>query len=155
MELLTFMAHADEVVNSPAIEVNLLGVLLAAISSMVVGAIWYAKPVFGAKWQKLVKLKDEDMKSGAMKAMGLTFLASLVTAYVLAHVVFLSNKFFEDEFLYDSLFTAFWLWLGLTAARMLTHDLFEQRKTKLTLMNLGNEFVTIMVMGLTIGLVGL
>ena len=29
------------------VEVNYLAVLLAAASSMVVGSIWYAKPVFG------------------------------------------------------------------------------------------------------------
>lgn len=137
------------------VEVNYLGVLLAAVSSMIVGGIWYAKPVFGNKWAKLVKLSDKDMQKGAAKALSLTFLLSLVTAYVLAHVTYLSNQFFGNDYLQDAVTTAFWLWLGLTAARMLTHDLFEQRNNKLTMMNLGNELVTLLVMGLTIGLVGL
>ena len=36
----------------------------------------------------------------------------------------------------------------------LTHDAFEGRPLKLTAINLGNELVTIMAMGLIIGLLG-
>jgi hypothetical protein len=42
----------------------------------------------------------------------------LVTAFVLAHVTFVANKFFHNSFLSDALQTAFWLWLGFTAARL-------------------------------------
>jgi len=134
------------------VEVNYLAVFLAAVSSMVVGSIWYAKPVMGKTWQKLVKLDDAKMQSGAAKALSLTFVLSLLTAYILAHVAFLSNHFFGHSFMQDALMTAFWLWLGLTAARMITHDLFEQRPTTLTAMNACHELVTLMVMAGVIGL---
>jgi FtsH-binding integral membrane protein len=134
------------------VEINYLAVFLAGLSSMVVGAIWYAKPVMGNTWQKLVGLKDEDLQKGMAKAMILTLLASMVTAYVLAHVAFLSNKFFGHSFMQDAVMTAFWLWLGFTAARMLTHDLFERRPTKLTMMALTYELITILVMGVIIGM---
>lgn len=49
---------------------------------------------------------------------------------------------------------AFWVWLAFTAARFITHDAIEGRPAKLTLFNISNEFVTIMVMGLVIGLIG-
>jgi len=133
------------------VEVNYLAVFLAGASSMVVGFIWYSGPVMGKTWQKLVGLKDEDMKKGMAKAMGLTLIASMVTAYVLAHVAFLSNKYFGNSFMQDAVTTAFWLWLGFTAARMLTHDLFERRPTKLTVMALTHELITILVMGAIIG----
>jgi ABC-type Fe3+ transport system permease subunit len=136
------------------VDINYLAVVLAMLSSMVVGSIWYAKGVFGDIWAKLVGLKDEDMKQGAGKAMGITLVVSLITAYVLAHVSFLSNSYFGNSFLQDSLTTAFWVWLGFVAARIITHDAFEQRRMKLTALTLGNEFVTIMVMGLVIGLMG-
>lgn len=134
------------------VEVNLWAVVLAMVSSMIVGSIWYAKSVFGAKWAKLVGLTDKKMEQGAAKAIGITVVVSLITAYVLAHVAFLSNAYFGNSFLQDSLSTAFWLWLGLTAARFATHDAFEQRPTALTAMNVAHEFVTLMVMGLIIGL---
>jgi hypothetical protein len=137
------------------VQVNALGVLLAAASSMVVGSIWYARPVFGNTWMELAKVKMNKNQNNLTILMGVTFLLSLLTAYILAHVSYLSYKFFGDSFLQDSLSTAFWLWLGLTASRIVTHDLFEGRRKKLTLLTISNEFVTLLVMGLVIGLVGL
>lgn len=134
------------------VQINYLAVLLAAASSMVVGSIWYAESVFGKTWQKLAKVKIGDQ--GMAYPLGITALVSLVTAYVLAHVIYLSNSFFDNSFLQDSLMTAFWLWLGFTAARIITHDAFEGRRKKLTLLNVSHEFVTLIIMGLIIGLFG-
>lgn len=138
------------------VEINYLAVFLAGASSMVVGSIWYARRVFGNTWAKLAKVKiDQNMGGDAMfKLLGLTFLASLVTAYVLAHVSYLSNQFFGNSFLQDALSTAFWVWLGFTALRFWTHDMFEGRPSKLTVLNVCNELVTLLVMGLVIGLFG-
>ena len=136
------------------VEVNAYGVLLAALSSMVVGSIWYAKPAFGKAWIKLAKVDEKKAAKGASKAITITFLLSIVTAYVLAHVAYLSNQYFENTFMQDTLTTAFWMWLGFVAARIATHDIFEMRRKKLTAITLGNEFVTIMVMGLMIGFAG-
>lgn len=138
------------------VEVNYLAVVIAALSTMVVGSIWYTPAVFGKVWMKLAKV-NPDKKMSAMqttKLFGLTFVASLVSAYVLAHVIYLSNQFFANTFLQDALSTGFWLWLGFVAARFLTHDLFEGRPGKLTFLNISHEFVTIMVMSLIIGLIG-
>lgn len=138
------------------VQINSLAVFLAAASSMVVGGIWYAKGVFGNTWAKLAKVDmSKKIEPGKMAMlMGSVFVASLVTAYVLAHVAFLSNQFFQNEFWQDALSTGFWLWLAFTAARIYTHDAFENRRKKLTLLNFGNEFVTIMVMALIIGVMG-
>lgn len=138
------------------VSVNYLAVLLAAVSSMVVGATWYAQGVFGKIWAKLAKVKMDknDTPSQMAVLFGGVFVASLITAYVLAHVTFLSNHFFGDNFLQNALSTAFWLWLGLTAARIFTHDSFEGRPRKLTLLTAGHELVTLLVMGLIIGLMG-
>jgi len=136
------------------VEVNFLAVFLAMLSSMVVGSIWYAKSVFGNSWAKLAKVDMGENRGSVVKPIAVTVVVSLITAYVLAHVTFLSNQFFGNEFLQDALTTALWLWLGLVAARFITHDAFEGRPMKLTAINLGNELVTIMIMGLIIGLMG-
>lgn len=135
------------------VEVNYLAVLLAALSSMVVGSVWYSKGVFGTVWGKLAGVKmDRKPKASEMTwLLGTTFLASLVTAYILAHVSFLANKFFGNSFLSDSVQTAFWLWLGFTAMRVYVHDAFESRRKKLTLLTAGSELVTVLVMALIIG----
>jgi hypothetical protein len=138
------------------VDVNYLAVFLAAVASMVVGATWYSPGVFGTMWMKLAKVKMNRTMTTAdnVRMYGLTFLASLIMAYVLAHVAYLSNDFFGGSFLASVFSTAFWLWLGFTAVRFMTHDLFEGRPGKLTLLTAGNELATVFVMALVIGLMG-
>jgi hypothetical protein len=133
------------------VQINIWAVLLATASSMAVGAFWYARPVFGNVWIKAAKVDPKKMESGSARALILTVIMSFLTAYVIAHVAFLSNQFFGHSFIKDALTTAFWLWLGLTAARLVVHDLFEGRPTVLTLLNVVHEFVTIMIMAFIIG----
>lgn len=137
------------------VQVNLIAVVAAMISSMVVGATWYSQGVFGKTWMKLAKIKIDKDGPSPLKPMLITMVVSLITAYVLAHVAYLSHDYFANSFLQDTLTTAFWMWLGFTAARFVTHDAFEGRPSQLTIINIGNEFVTLMVMGLVIGLIGL
>lgn len=139
------------------VEVNYLAVLLAGASTMIVGAIWYSKAVFGKTWADLAQVDlDRKMRSGELGwIMGSTFVASLITAYVLAHVAFLSNQFFDNSFMQDTLTTAFWLWLGFTAVRLYVHDAFETRRKKLTVLASGHELLTVMVMALIIGGLGI
>lgn len=136
------------------VQVNYLAVLLAMLSSMVVGSVWYARGVLGNTWAKLAKVDMSKAQDSAVKPIAITAVVSLITAYVLAHVAYLSNYYFQNSFLQDSLTTALWMWLGFTAARFITHDAFEGRPAKLTAINIGNELVTFLFMGLVIGLMG-
>jgi Protein of unknown function (DUF1761) len=134
--------------------VNYWAVILAAISAMVVGTVWYSPIMFQKTWEKMVSLDKEKGMKELPWVMGLTFIASLLMAYVLAHVSYLSNQFFGNSFMQDTLTTAFWLWLGINTPAILSGSLFEQRRKKAILLNVGNQLVTLMVMGLIIGLMG-
>jgi len=136
------------------VHVNYLAVFLAMVSSLIVGSVWYAPKVFGTIWIKLTKIDTKNNRGSVLKPIAITVVVSLITAYVLAHVAYLSNQFFHHSFLQDSLTTAFFMWLGFTATRFITHDAFEGRPVTLTVLNLGNEFITFMLMGLIIGLMG-
>jgi len=137
------------------VEVNWLAVVLAAVSSMVVGSIWYMPKVFGNSWMKMTKSKmGKGASGGKMAWMYISvFVASLLTAYILAHVTFLSNQFFGHSYLVDALSTAFWLWLGFTATRLYVHDTFEERRKLLTFLNSMHELATVLVMAVIIGLI--
>lgn len=136
-----------------SVDVNYLAVLLAAVASMIVGSIWYAQSVFGRRWAKLAKIKmDGDVTFGNMAPLLLqTFVASLITAFVLAHLIFIAHNFFGNSWLSDALQTAFWAWLGLTAARIFVHDVFESRPKQLTLITVSHELVTLLAMGAVLG----
>jgi large-conductance mechanosensitive channel len=135
------------------VELNWIAIILAAVSTMIVGSIWYG-PLFGKAWTKLAKVK-KDSDFGGMKAVimyGGAFLGSLITAIVLALAIFIFHDFKQGNLLVDALMTGLLLWLGFTATRIHMHDSFEGRRKKLTLLSISNELVTIEVMALIIGL---
>lgn len=136
------------------VEVNAFGVILAMLSSMVVGMVWYARPVFGNAWIKLAKIDMKKASGNVAKPIIISAVVALITAYALAYVTYITNQYSGGSFFQDAIITAFWVWLGFVAARIITHDVFEGRPNKLTAITLGNEFVTLMLMGVMIGLVG-
>ncbi len=136
------------------VEVNWWAVVLAAASTMVVGSLWYMPKAFGNVWAKLARIDMKKAQERSMAPMLVAVLGSLVTAYVLAHFAFLANKYLGNSFFADALATAFWGWLGFTAMRLVMHDAFEGRPSKLTFINAAHELVTFMVMGAIIGWLG-
>lgn len=134
-----------------SVDINMWAVFWAAVSSMVVGSIWYAPQVFGKTWQKLAKLNEKQIRKDAPKAMVIAFVSSLVMAYVLAHMIFLVNNYFGNSYMQDALTTALWVWFGFQALRTLMHDGFEQRSPTLTMISISNDLVTIVVMAAIIG----
>lgn len=71
------------------LQLNWLAVLVTAIVYFLLGAIWYSKAMFGAKWAGLVGLdmSDPDKKKGMGKMMAGTFLLILVSCIALAMLV--------------------------------------------------------------------
>lgn len=72
--------------------VNLVAVVIAAISTMVVGYVWYSKALFANQWLKLSGLNEADIKKGAPMAYSMMFVASLVMAYILDWFILATGK---------------------------------------------------------------
>ena len=136
-------------------EINIWAVLLATLSSMVVGSVWYTPKVFGNYWMRVAKVTPSGDARDAVKPILLTLLVSFISASVLAGSAAISQHFYGGNFLANTLITALILWAGFTAARFVTHDAFEGRPAGLTALNCAHELVTLMVMALIIGLFGI
>lgn len=134
-------------------EINIWAVIVAALSSMVVGSVWYARPVFGNWWMKAAKVEPTGKPVAPLLIIAL--IVSLISASVLAGAVAIAQHFYEGNFLLNAVLTAVILWAGFTAARIITHDGFEGRPKLLTLLTIGHELVTFVIMGLIIGLFGM
>ena len=132
-------------------EINYLAVVLATLSSMIVGTIWYAPRVFGNYWMKAAGITPTGKAKDAIRPIVITLVVSFITAWVLAGAAFISLNFYGGSFFVNSLVTGIILWAGFTAARFITHDAFDGRPTGLTVLNVAHEFVTIVVMALIIG----
>lgn len=129
------------------VNVNYLAVLIAAIASMVIGMAWYSKALFGGMWMQLSGTTEKDMQKAKQKGMTKQiagqFIATLVTAYVLAHFVRYVNAMSWT----DGVQAGFWLWLGFVAPLMLGIVLWEGKPFKLYLLKIAHELVTLCVMG--------
>ena len=86
----------------PVVPINYLAVLVAAVSNMIIGFLWYG-PVFGKQWialmgmppEKVAEAKAKGMK-GMWKSYALAFVGSFVMAYVLAHALVFASSYLDS-----------------------------------------------------------
>jgi hypothetical protein len=132
-------------------EINYWTVVLATLSSMVVGSIWYTPRVFGNRWMRLAKVEPGRAVGTAVVPILVTVLVSFVTAWVLAGATTIAWHFYGGSYFWGAIITSVLLWAGFTAARFITHDAFEGRPSSLTVLNIAHELVTVLVMAIIIG----
>jgi hypothetical protein len=139
------------------VEINYLSVLVAAVVSMAIGFAWYSEALFGKPWTKLMGYTKESIEK-AQKGMGkmyaLSFFLALLTAYVLSHVMTFSENFFGYPLVQTGLTSGFWMWLGFVAPVQATDVIFGGKSWKLFWINTGYQLVSLIGMGLTLGLMG-
>lgn len=127
--------------------ISWLGVLLAALSSFLVGGIWYG-PLFGKRWQIEAGLSDEDMKRGKLPVIfGVSFLLNIVAAGLFA--VFIGPK----PGLLRAVEAGAAIGLGLVATSFWISYLFARRSLLLGLIDGGYMTLRFVVYGLVIALV--
>ena len=129
--------------------VNLLAVLVAAISTMVVGFIWYSPILFAKPWMREMgydpddKVKIKEMQKSAGPSYFGSFVASLISAFVLA----LFFHWLQVRSLHNGLLTSFHVWLGFVATVQFTDALFQKKSMKLFAINTGFQLVSFIAMG--------
>ncbi len=128
---------------------NLLAVLVAAISTILVGFVWYSPILFAKPWMREMgydpddKARIKEMQKSAGPAYFVSFLASLVSAFVLA--LFIHQ--FRAQGLHLGLLVGFHVWLGFVAMVQLTGVLFMKQSIKLFAINTGFQLVCYLAMG--------
>ena len=135
------------------IEVNYVAVLVAAVVAMVIGFLWYHPMVFGKQWMKEVGHTEESLKQTQKemgKLYGLSFVLALITGYVLAHVMGLSQDFYGYSRVQTGLTSGFWMWLGFIMPVQLTDAIFGAKKWRLFGLNTAYQLVAILAMGLVL-----
>ncbi len=128
-------------------DINYWSVLVAALAGWVVGAVWYSPALFAKPWLKALGKRQGDNKGGAGKAMGIGFLVTLLTAYVLAHFVQAVGAIDWME----GAQLGFWAWLGFVFTRTMLSSVFEGRSWKLFCIGTFHDLVVFLVMGGILG----
>jgi hypothetical protein len=134
--------------------INYWAVLGAAVSSMVVGFLWYGL-LFKKQWMALMGYTSENMgqmKMTATKAYAIQFVASLVMACVLAHSLVYASFYLGVEGVYAGVMAGFWSWLGFVVPVSLGVVLWENKSWSLWFINASHYLASLVVMGVILSL---
>lgn len=128
-------------------DINYVGLIAGAVSSMIVGSLWYSPLMFAKPWMKLVGMSDSNMKDANMTVfMGKMLAISLVEAFVVSN--FLKMLGIID--VSGALQVIFWAWLGFTAATMGANYIAGKKPLQLYLIDAGYHLVNLAVMAVVI-----
>src|SRR2546422_10386815 len=109
----------------PTANVNILAVIVAAVATLILGAVWYSPVLFAKAWIQAhgyTPEKLEEMKKrGVTRAYAVSGLCYLVMAYVLA----LLASYTQATSFAQGLWLGFILWLGFAATIGLTAHMFS------------------------------
>ncbi len=152
-------------------EFNFLAIIVAAVSALVVGFIWYNPKTFGTAWMKAADMTEEKMKGANMaKIFGLALLFAFLLSMALPGIVIHQmgaislvggdpstalpsfNAFMAD---YSGAFRTFkhGVLHGVLAGVFIalpilgTNALFERKSAKYIFINAGYWIVTLGLMG--------
>ena len=131
----------------PVANLNWMAIIAAALSTFVLGGIWYSPVLFGRAWMRACGFTEQDLKRGNTgQIFGLSFLFSLMMAGNLA--MFLNDPKTTAAWGATAGFLAGFGWVALSIAII---ALFERRNWKYILINGGYMTVAFVLMGLIIG----
>jgi len=131
----------------PTANINILAVLVAAVLTFVLGAVWYSPVLFAKQWlaaQGHTPEKLEEMKrKGVTRAYAVSVLCYFVTAYVMALLASYTNS----TTLAQGLWLGFLSWLGFAATVGLTANMFSDKPIAAWVLDAGYQLSYLVLMG--------
>ncbi|MFL9482209.1 DUF1761 domain-containing protein [Chitinophagaceae bacterium LWZ2-11] len=126
--------------------INWWAVVLAALSSFVVGGVWYSSFLFGKFWAYDNGISEETInKSNKAKIFGFTFVFSLIMSANLA--LFLNEPKTDTRWgIIAGFLTGIWTFCAIAI-----HSLFELKTWRLIFINGVYSIVALVIMGAIIG----
>ena len=128
------------------VTVNLLAVLVAALSSFAIGGAWYSNALFGAAWRREAHDGREPGQGHPAKVFGLSFVFALVAAF--AYAVIVPAPTSPGQAAVQGLIVG----AAIVATSFGINYQFANRTTRLWLIDGGYHTVQFLLYGLIIGL---
>lgn len=126
--------------------INPWAVLAAAVSTFVIGGLWYSPVLFARPWMEAASLTEAQVKAGSpARIFGGAFVLALVMSANLA--AFLAGP---RDVVWGMTAGAL-AGVGWVSTALGTIYLFERRPLKLFLVNAGYQVVSFVVMGAILG----
>jgi hypothetical protein len=128
-------------------QINYLGVLVAALSTFILGGLWYSPMLFGKAWMRANNFSDADLQTFSKARMfGWSFVFSLVMALNLA--MFLAGPTTDVSW---GVTAGALTGLGWVAMAIAIISVFENRSWTYILINGGYMTVAFTLMGAILG----
>ncbi|MEW6325223.1 MAG: DUF1761 domain-containing protein [Nitrospirota bacterium] len=127
--------------------INYTAVLVAAIASFLLGAIWFSPPVFGPAWLRALGKTKEEVCGRQRYALAITAVTTWITAYVLA-VIMLGLKIASA---WGGAIAGLSIGVGIVATSMLSDYLFCNFRIKLFFIQAGHRVIYLVIMGAILG----
>jgi hypothetical protein len=133
--------------------VNCGAVFGSAVATMVIGFLWYSPFLFAKPWMVAMGYEPEDkariaeMQKGAGLKYGISFLASLLSAFVLGKIIFhlaISTSLYGMK-------AGLGVWAAFVMTVQLTDKLFTNKPWNLFLINTGYQLACYLAMGAILG----
>ncbi|BBN83449.1 hypothetical protein PA25_34340 [Pseudoalteromonas sp. A25] len=130
-------------------DLNYWAVLLAALSSFMLGGAWYSPWLFGKKWMECCGLTDVDLQQSDPKLIyGGAFVLALIAAFFMA--VLLG----KDPLLIDAIILGGSIGAGLVSTTLGISYIFEQRPLTLFFINGGYHTCQFVLMASVLSITG-
>ncbi len=134
----------------PTTNVNILAVVVAAVATFLLGAVWYSPVLFAKQWMHAhgyTPEKVEDMKKkGMVRAYAVAGVCYVVMAYVLA----LLASYTQAASFGQGLWLGFLAWLGFAATLGLTANMFSDKPVAVWVIDAGYQLAYLLVMGVIV-----
>jgi hypothetical protein len=129
---------------------NFLAIIVAALASFALGALWYSPILFGKAWQKELGFTDEYLQSGNMvKIFGSSFVMMLIMSMGLASLLpNLANGALSAK---SGLHYGLMIGLLFVATSMAINLLYQRKSIKLWAIDACYQIVFLCIMGLILG----
>jgi len=121
----------------PDVTIDWVGVIIATVAAMVLGAVWYG-PLFGQRWFALVGKTREELKSQG----GIGYLLAAVGSFVLAIVMTYVTQWGAAEGFGEGIIVGIVMWAGFVLSTQVVGAVFEGRPWELIMLNSGSSLLT-------------
>lgn len=127
--------------------INHIAVLVCAVMSLAVGALWWSPMLFAKAWQRENGLTDEQLAAAnPLKSFGLTFLIAWIMSYNLAFFLGAPGTTWQWG-IAAGLLAAIW-----AVGMFVIVAMFEQRSAKYIAINCGYMIVYFGITGFILGI---
>lgn len=134
----------------PSLDVNWLAIIVAAVASFAIGALWYSPVLFARQWMAAHGHTPEKL-AAMQSSMAKTYTFSFITYLIMAMVISLLVGLTGAASAAHGIVLAVLAWLGFGFTIGLNTNLYSDKPAAAFMIDAGYQFIHVILMGAIIG----